>query len=300
MMNENTACQTVLLVRLRTPDPPGSSIAETPRAQLEQQMAFVEAALRDCGLCRGTQISNNDLIGLFVTADAAFEVACSVHQACTERVHDPVLANVRILLAKQSADPAGDAAPSPASGTDADAEQLMRQVPPGQIFATKAITARLTEISRARFRLYQQEAAAAVAGNPLYQVICNEETITRIAIPTLNQERTSTTRNLYLRWRDNTMTLGPESPSLTIGRGEHSDIQIDSELASRIHARLGYQETNFILTDQSTNGTFVQIDDDDEVHLHHEQIVLRGSGVISLGRRIRGGRGKLIFFKLTT
>jgi len=32
--------------------------------------------------------------------------------------------------------------------------------------------------------------------------------------------------------------------------------------------------------------------------LHHEQIVLRGSGVISLGRQISHGRGKLIYFSM--
>ena len=107
-------------------------------------------------------------------------------------------------------------------------------------------------------------------------------------------------RSLCLRWRDNTLTLLPDSPSLTIGRSDQADIQIESELASRIHARVGFHETNFLLADQSTNGTFVQIGDDDEVYLHHEQIVLRSSGVISLGQRMRGGRGKLIYFNLTT
>jgi hypothetical protein len=298
MIDETATYQTVLLVRLGTRDPRESSTAGMPRAQLEEQLAFIDTALRECGLCQGTRISNNDLIGLFPSADSAFQVACSVQQACTEHGHDSALANVRILLDKLFADHADDTMPSPAGG--AVAKQLMQEVPSGQIFATKAITGRLTEISRARFRLYEQPGGSADAGSQLYQVICNEETITRIAIPTLNQERTSTTRSLCLRWRDNIMTLEPESPPLTIGRGDQSDIRIDSELASRIHARLGFQQTNFILTDQSTNGTFVQIDDDDEVHLHHEQIVLRGSGVISLGRRIRGGRGKLIFFKLTT
>lgn len=297
MMDENVIYQTVLLVRLGTPDPRESSTAEIPRTQFEEQLAYIDAAVRECGLCQGTRISNKDLIGLFPTADSAFEVACSVQQACTERGHDSLLSDVRILLDKQSTDLARDTAPSPAGG--AEAEQLMQEIPSGQIFATKAITGRLTEISRARFRLYELPGGSADAGQ-LYQVICNEETITRIAIPTLNQERASSTRSLCLRWRDNVMTLEPESPLLTIGRGDQTDIRIDSELASRIHARLGFQQTNFILTDQSTNGTFVQIDDNDEVHLHHEQIVLRGRGVISLGRRIRGGRGKLIFFKLTT
>jgi adenylate cyclase len=300
MMNETATCQAVLLVRLGAPDSPESSVDEIPRAQLQEQLSFIEAALRDCGLCRGTWSRNNDIAGLFPTADAAFEVACSVQQACTEHFHASVRAGVRILLDKQHTERTGEAAPSPVAESGAAVKQLVQQVPPGQIFATRSITGRLTELSRARFRLYERATAGADAGSPLYQVICNEETITRIAIPTRKQEKTHPARNLYLRWRDNTLTLGPESPSVTIGRGDQSDIQIESELASRVHARLGFHETNFILTDQSTNGTFVQIERDDEVRLHHEQIVLRGSGVISLGRRIRGSGRNLIFFTLTT
>ncbi|MGB7933667.1 MAG: FHA domain-containing protein [Gammaproteobacteria bacterium] len=300
MMDANSACQTVLLIRLWMPDAPESSTAGLPQAQLEEQLAFVEAALLDCGLCRGTRISNNALIGLFPTADSAFGVACSVQQACREHGHGSLLADVRILVDRQAGDLAGDIAPSTAGRVRELAEQLLEQVPPGQIFATRTICGHLSELSHARFQLYEQDAAGTETGEQLCQVICNEETVTRLAIPTQYQESTSTTRSLNLRWRDNTMTLTPESPSQTIGRGDQSDIQIESELASRSHARLGFQQTNFILTDQSTNGTFVQIDNDDEVFLHHEQIVLRSSGVISLGRHIRAGRGKLIYFKLTT
>ncbi len=298
MMEANAAYQTVLLIRLDTRETLASSADNRSRRPMQDALAFVEAALLDSGLCRGTRISNNELVGLFPTADSAFEVACSLQQACSER--RPDLANVRILIDRQAGEMEEDATLFHVADTGQQARPLMQLVPPGQIFATKTITGRLTEISRARFRLYDQDAPGTDAGGELYQVICNEETITRIAIPTLNQETTASTRNLCLRWRDHAVTLVPESPSLTMGRGDRSDIQIDSDLASRVHARVGFQETNFILTDQSTNGTFVQIDDDDEVYLHNEQIVLRGSGVISLGRRIQGGRGKLIYFNLTT
>lgn len=299
MRDANSACPTVLVIRLGAPDARESSDAGLTQAHLDEQLAFVEAALLDCGLCRGTRISDNALIGVFPSADSAFGVACSVQQACRERGHGSALADVRILLDRQAGDLPADAAPAAAGGVRALAERLLKQVPPGQIFATRAITGQLGELSRARFRLYEQDAAGADAGEPLCQVLCNEETITRIAIPARYQERSNTARSLCLRWRDHTLTLVPESQSLTIGRGDQSDIHIESELASRIHARLGFQQTNFILADQSTNGTFVQIDDDDEVYLHHEQIVLRGSGVISLGRHIRAGGGKLIYFKLT-
>ncbi len=299
MRHANTACRTVLLIRFGTPESPDSSASRKLQAQLEEQLAFLETALLDNGLCHGTRISNNALAGLFPTADSAFEVACSVQQACRERGHGSVLANVRMLLDGQAGDLSDDAAPSPVDGARGLAEQLMEQVPPGQIFATRTITGQLSELARARLQLYVQHAADTDAEPPLCRVSCNEETITCIAIPTQYQERTSASPSLRLRWREYTLTVVPASPALTIGRGDQSDIRIESELASRIHARLGFQQTNFILTDQSTNGTYVQIDDDDEVYLHHEQIVLRGSGVISLGRQIRGGRGKFIYFKQT-
>jgi hypothetical protein len=300
MMDASPAYQTVLLIRLGSPDAPELSAPGFPQAQLEEQLAFVEAALLDCGLCRGTRISNNMLIGQFPSPDSAFGVACSVQQACRERGYGSALADVRILVARLAGGLSGDSAQSTAGTVRELAEQLLKKVPPGQIFATGTVREHLSELSHARFQLYEQGAAGTEKGEQLCQVICNDETITRLAIPTQYQESPNTTRSLNLRWRDNTMTLTPESPSLTIGRGDQSDIQIESELASRNHARLGFQQTNFILTDQSTNGTFVQIDNDDEVFLHNEQIVLRSSGVISLGRHIRAGRGKLIYFKLTT
>jgi len=299
MMDANIAHQTVMLVRLGTPDTIESSIAGLSHARLDEQMAFIETQLKDCGLCRSTRISDYVLIGLFPTADSAFDVACNVQQACRDRGYDSAPVHVRILLDRLAGDFVDDAAPCLVGGVCGLTERLMKQVPLGQIFATRTISGHLSELSRARFRLYEQAAAVADTGEQLFQVICNEETITRIAIPTQYQER-PTTRSLNLRWRDNSMTLVPESPSVSIGRGDQSDIQIKSELASRNHASLCFQQTNFILADQSTNGTFVQIDDDEEVYLHHEQIVLRSTGIISLGRRIRSGRGKLIYFKLTT
>jgi FHA domain len=299
MMDANSAYQTVLLIRLGTTDARESPAAALPPAQLEEHLAFVEAVLLDSGLCRVTRISNSALIGLFPTADSAFGVACSLQQACREHGHGSTLADVRSLLDRQGGELAGDVVPSTAGRIRALAEQLLKQVPPGQIFATRSICRHLSELSHARFRLYEQTMAGTNTDEQLCQVVCNEETVTRLAIPTRYQESTGTTRSLNLRWRDNTMTLNPDSPSLTIGRGDQSNIQIESELASRSHACVGFQQTNFILADHSTNGTFVQIDEDDEVFLHHEQIVLRGRGVISLGRHIRAGRGKLIYFKLT-
>lgn len=300
MTDANATYRTVLLIKAKASGAEMNGLpAAERRHRLDAALARVQTALRESGVCRESRIAGEELVGLFASADAALDVACQVQQACAEHTHDSTLAHLGMLLDRQPEHLRGDSPQACGAWGDERAEQLLQQVLPGQIFATKAITGRLSEVSRARFRLYEWDDADVPGDCELYQVVCHEETITRIALPTLNQDRVTSNRSLCLRWRDNTMTLAPESPSLTMGRSEQTDIRIDSELASRIHARLCFQETNFILADQSTNGTFVQIDDDEEVHLHHEQIVLRGSGVISLGRRIRGGRGKLIYFTLT-
>ncbi|MBN1231617.1 MAG: FHA domain-containing protein [Anaerolineales bacterium] len=49
-----------------------------------------------------------------------------------------------------------------------------------------------------------------------------------------------------------------EKPSITIGRRTDNDVVINNELISRVHARLEYEEDQFVLFDlDSTGGTYV-------------------------------------------
>jgi adenylate cyclase len=102
-----------------------------------------------------------------------------------------------------------------------------------------------------------------------------------------------------LRWRSNQLQLDAAAPPITLGRGSAADIRIRTEYVSRTHAKVTFVQTNYVLYDESTNGTFVRIDDDEEKFIHQEQIVLRGSGVISLGRGIKTGTASLIYFTAT-
>jgi hypothetical protein len=297
MLGANALYQTVLLIKVDVPDAAMNPIpaAEQPPGRHEA-LAFVQERLLKSGMCRESWIAGTGLVALLDSAAAALKVACSVQQACAE--HSVAVAPVQLgmLLDRPPDHGSGDLQHSWGRWSSDHAERLLQQLPAGQIFASRAVAGHFSEALRAGFRLCE---AGGAADNELYQVVCHEETITRLAVPTLNQDRMAASCNLFLRWRDASLTLTPESPSLSIGRGDQCDINIDSDLASRVHARLGFHETNFILADQSTNGTFVQIEDDEEVCLWHQQIVLRGRGVISLGRRIRGGRGKLIYFNST-
>ena len=59
---------------------------------------------------------------------------------------------------------------------------------------------------------------------------------------------------------------------------------IKGKLISRVHSRIRYQKGRFVLTDESTNGTFVRRDDGDEFYVRRDRTDLSGSGTIGLGR----------------
>jgi class 3 adenylate cyclase len=69
-----------------------------------------------------------------------------------------------------------------------------------------------------------------------------------------------------------------------LGRHESNDVVIASPRASRVHARIYARERNFVIVDQSTNGTFLLIDGSStEVRLRREEAVLGERGWIGLG-----------------
>lgn len=287
----------VLLVKISVPRAlAGLSPADEEHLRLGEELAFVQSLLATADGCRSTQMLDDCLVAAFQDCDRAFCAARDLKQTCTELGRSATLAHMRMLLDRPPASAAGSAAVIDADSDCSRQATLIRELPPDWIFATGTVTRGLSETLRCRFQPCEQESPDEVDVRGLYRAICHEDATTRIAMPGYAQTAASKGHSLNLRWRKHTLTLDAYTPELTFGRGEQADIRIDSELASRIHARLGFQETNFILADQSTNGTYVQIDAADEVFLHHEQIVLRGSGVISLGRRVVSGRGKLIYF----
>jgi class 3 adenylate cyclase len=72
--------------------------------------------------------------------------------------------------------------------------------------------------------------------------------------------------------------------SIRLGRDKANDLIVTSSKASRVHARIYGRGANFVIADQSSNGTFVAIDGSNrELTLHREEAVLGESGYIGLG-----------------
>lgn len=298
MAQARAAEQPVLVVRISVARAvAGLATADEERLRQDEELAFVQSVLAVAAGCLSTRVTEDYLVAVFRSCDEAFDAARGLQQICMEPGRSATLSHIRLLLERCNPD-VGPPGAFPAEACSLRQAQLIRRLPPDWIFATAAVIRELGAALGSKFHPCEQGVMEDVDVDGLYRAVCHEDATTRIVMPALAREARSVNCSLCLRWRKNTLTVGEDTPSLTIGRGERNAVKIDSELASRVHARLGFQQTNFILTDQSTNGTYVQIDNAAEVFLHREQIVLRGRGVISLGRRISSGRGKLIYFSV--
>ncbi len=70
-----------------------------------------------------------------------------------------------------------------------------------------------------------------------------------------------------------------------IGRDASNEVVVNTEHASRMHARIFSRDDHFVIADQSSNGTFLMIDGSTrEVRLRRSEAVLGERGWIGLGR----------------
>ncbi|HNP34899.1 MAG TPA: adenylate/guanylate cyclase domain-containing protein [Woeseiaceae bacterium] len=131
----------------------------------------------------------------------------------------------------------------------------------------------------------------------LYELLWNPEEATSM-LPTIEWE--SKTRNvarLVLSFRSATVELSDQKKSVTIGRADDNDLVVKGNLISRIHAKVEMRRGKFVLTDQSTNGTFLQDLQGNESFLRRDSTELSGEGTIGLGRAEEPGASLAIHYK---
>ena len=88
---------------------------------------------------------------------------------------------------------------------------------------------------------------------------------------------------LSLEIRGRRVEFPPDKAELVLGRDATCDIVVGEMTASRVHARIERRGAQYVFTDESTNGTYVEIEGDREVLLHRDRVMLRGRGKIAFG-----------------
>ncbi|MCP4491363.1 MAG: adenylate/guanylate cyclase domain-containing protein [Gammaproteobacteria bacterium] len=112
-----------------------------------------------------------------------------------------------------------------------------------------------------------------------------------------NPARYDLTQSLKLSYKSDQYSLNTDTTSFLLGRDNGCEMVVNGDLISRYHAKIEHRRGKFILTDQSTNGTFVTTQEGQEVFLRREELTLFGAGFISFGRKVdRNDENMIRFF----
>jgi len=168
-----------------------------------------------------------------------------------------------------------------------------------QIVTTLTTVRGLTNSSIIRTR-HLGDVRVAGKHNPveIVDVIWQEDTsnVTMVA-RAIRLEDVAAGAKLSLRYRGQLIELSSLAPPFGLGRDPNSSLVIDNEWVSRNHATIEFRRGFFVLTDRSTNGTYVRLGDDDEMRLHRDELQLRKSGMISLGQAVDKDPTDVLYFQ---
>jgi len=141
---------------------------------------------------------------------------------------------------------------------------------------------------------------AAVRGKKeeidVYELIWQEAEVTRMSGKAWALPQSGPQGRMRLRMGTQEIDVSETHPSATVGRAEQNEFVLKGDLISRLHARIDYRNRRFILTDQSTNGSWVVDAAGKESLVRHDTHVLTGSGAISFGHIPAQGQPDLLHY----
>jgi class 3 adenylate cyclase len=111
----------------------------------------------------------------------------------------------------------------------------------------------------------------------------NVTTVQRVVKLVDAQQQVAKAR-LVLRYKSQAFEVDELAPPFSMGREVGNNVVIEAEWVSRTHAMIEYKRGHFVISDRSTNGTWVKVGNDDELRLHRDELHLRKTGIISLGQ----------------
>ena len=169
---------------------------------------------------------------------------------------------------------------------------------PEQILASEATERALSPALKSSIRaVFRAVLKGATAESVVYQALWKVDAreVTEINLQS-QKVIPRDTGSLIVAHDEERVRIDQWRPTISIGRAQECDLVVPDRYASRRHLTVKLVRTRFYLIDHSVNGTFVRFSDGQEVHVLREDLVLDGSGEISLGRTAAGRSEGLITF----
>jgi adenylate cyclase len=107
-------------------------------------------------------------------------------------------------------------------------------------------------------------------------------------------------QRMALRWAGKALLLDERSPKVAIGRDKSCTLMLRGNKASRFHAVIERRGAgDFVLVDDSTNGTYLHTKGGGKVHVHGDTVMLTGDGKLTFGHPIDVDEGEIVDFEIS-
>ncbi|HEV7166326.1 MAG TPA: adenylate/guanylate cyclase domain-containing protein [Gammaproteobacteria bacterium] len=167
------------------------------------------------------------------------------------------------------------------------AARMAGQAKAGQILTTAATVDIMSDTWKASTRQIDR---AVVKGKKdeidMIEILWQREDVTRMSTSFKPSAGAVKKAKLMLRYRDQSVEVNESNSSVVMGRADESDLIVKNTLISRLHARIEYRKGNFVLVDQSINGTYVRTSGGEELFVRRDNYPIKGNGIIGLGQRL--------------
>jgi len=226
----------------------------------------------------------DEILCTFPSAEAAFNAACEMQMSLhTDNQHTEHSMHIRIGfhfgdVICEDGDIYGDAVNV--------ASRVAAITRASQIMTTSAVVDALPlslhnkvrKILRADIKGKQEQL-------DIHQVMWELEDMgsTRIGMPAFRKPVVEVAE-LKLSYRSQPHTVNIQNKKLLLGRDNTCQMIIKNDFVSRQHANVELRSGNFILTDHSSNGTYVRTSNGEVSRINRSEMTLRGKGTISLGQ----------------
>ncbi|HET7923224.1 MAG TPA: FHA domain-containing protein [Gammaproteobacteria bacterium] len=263
-------------------DTPDNAPAAEQLAPLRDILSQYEGRLLESGPHR--------IFAAFKRADAAFDAAKALHARPVGS--PPVVPRLsthagRVLLEGETA-----------SGAPVNALLLLAEMASDRnLLVTGSVNKELSPFWQTQLLPLQQASPLPDAEETLHVLPWAQEDRTRMMTMMWGSQNTvSGHMHLELKYRERQLEVSEAQPAIIVGRSSQCDLVVQHQLASRLHARVEYRDGNFVLVDQSGNGTFVAFNDGSKRRVHMNAMPIRGSGQIGLGSQEDALSGDAIQF----
>jgi adenylate cyclase len=231
--------------------------------------------------CDGTIIKfiGDEAMCRFANEDNAVKAAVNIQEALEQQSKTETLPAVRIglhygMAIEKQGDVFGDAVNV--------AARVASIAKAKQIITTQDTVQNLSSEYTDMTRVFDKAPLKGKEGEvTIYEVLWQPEKATRMH--TSINSGTDGAALLSITYGGNEYNIKANSPDFLIGRDSRCDLIVDSDYSSRVHAHIEYRRGKFVLVDESTNGTYVNMDKQKDIYLRREDLPLVGVGTIGLG-----------------